>query len=595
MNKKVWGGLALSGALAMQTLLFGIQAKAQGINDGWLFCKSEKTDVRQLTEKEDWQPVSLPHTWNALDGQDGGKGYHDAPLYYRGIGWYTKELFFDKKDRNNQIYLRFGAANYAAEVFLNGQSVGKHSGGYTAFAFDVTPYIQYGKKNRLAVKVSNARELPIAPLHADFTFFGGLPREVDVCKENKIHITHEDYGSCGVYVKQENVSREQASVTVTSKIRNCQTKKKNVEVRVRIMDQTGKQMLEDTKSVTLAAGETCPVVQRLNMVRPHLWDGTHDPYLYRTEVEVFEGKNLVDREVQPLGLRYYSIDPDKGFLLNGRPYPLRGVAMHEGRMDKGNAVSDKDRKEDIDMIHEMGANYIRLSHYQHGDYTYRYLDSLGIMCWTEEPLIDSIQDNPEFKANCETIMRSLIRQHYNHPSVIVWGLSNEINFHKGPDPLPLIQHMNGLAHEEDNTRPTVVAAMHHEKPTNFVPDAFAINPYYGWYYGKAEDFGPALDRLHKKHPKACLGVSEYGAGAHPFQYQEGLYIPKTTGHWHPENVQAHFHEVHLKAINARPYLWSTSVWAMFDFASDGRHEGNQPGINDKGLVSYDRKINIAVR
>lgn len=486
--------------------------------------------------------------------------------------------------------MRFGAANYAMELFINGVSVGKHFGGYTAFSFDITPYIQYGKCNHIAVRVSNAKDLNILPLHADFTFFGGLTREVAIIKENNLHITNEDYGSSGVFVKQEKVSREEAVLVITTKVRNTNRKAQKAVVTATVKDREGKLVKNVSSGIVVAAGETLPVVQNLYLSHPHLWDGTNDPYLYRTEVTVSQGREVMDSSVQPLGLRFYHIDSDKGFFLNGHPYPLRGVCLHEQVPDKGNALSDADRKRDLDMVNEIGANYVRLSHYQHGDYTYNYLDTLGIVCWTEEPLIDSIKSTKFFTETCETVMRSLIRQQYNHPSVIVWGLSNEINFYPGPNPLPLIKHMNNLTHEEDPTRPAVLAAMHHEKPTNFVPDAFSINPYYGWYYGKAEDFGPSLDRLHKKYPKANVGISEYGAGAHPFQQQEGLYVPATTGHWHPENVQTNFHEVHLRAINERPYLWSTSVWAMFDFASDGRFEGNQPGINDKGLVTHDRRI-----
>lgn len=567
-----------------------LQAQNQLINNNWNFRKSEQNDINQITHSESWEVVNLPHTWNAFDGQDGGKGYHDAPVYYRGTGWYTKNLTFYKNDIKKQIYLRFGAANYDTEVFLNGKSVGKHIGGYTAFAFDLTPYIQFGRTNQLAVRVNNAEGLPVPPLHADFTFFGGLTRNVELIKDNKVHITNEDFGSRGVFVKQEKVSESEATIAVTTEVRNCERKEKEVTVKVFVKDRTGNLVEENVHRQKVASGETVPVTQTFRIKNPRLWNGKKDPYLYRTEVEVYVGKKLTDKEVQPLGLRYYRIDPEKGFFLNGHPYPLRGVCMHEQRMDHGNALSDIQRKEDLDMVNEMGANYMRISHYQHGDFTYNYLDSLGIICWTEIPLIDKIQDTEEFKTNSENLMKSLIRQLYNHPSIAFWGLCNEINFHKGPDPLSLVEYINKVAHREDSTRPTVLAAMHHEKPSNFVPDAFSINPYYGWYYGKPEDIGKALDRLHGKYPQSCLGISEYGAGAHPFQQQEDLHVPATTGQWHPENVQTNFHEVHLRAINERPYLWSTSVWAMFDFASDGRHEGNQPGINDKGLVTHDRKI-----
>lgn len=578
--------------LLLLTYLFTIKIHSQTtiINNGWKFCKDYQRDVCNISSLENWVTLDLPHTWNAKDGQDGGLGYHGGGQYYRGIGWYVKDLFFDKDDKKKQIYLKFEAANYETEVFLNGKSVGCHNGGYTAFAFDITSFINYGKTNRLAVRVSNEKDLPIAPLDADFTFYGGIPRNVRIIKENKLHITHEDYGSCGVYISQNDVNDNYASISVKTLVRNSNLKNKKINLHVTIKDHDGNKVSEVNKHTIIEAGTTSPIKTDFMIENPHLWNGKKDPYLYKTEIRVLYGKQIIDEEIQPLGIRYYSIDPDKGFFLNGKSYPLRGVSIHEGRMDKGNAITDFERKEDLDMVNEMGANYMRVSHYQHGDFTYNYLDSLGIICWAEIPLIDYIKDTDEFKNNCEVQMKSLVRQLYNHPSIVVWGLCNEINFYKGPDPLPLIKYLNELVHKEDSTRLSVLAAMFHEKPTNFVPDAFSINPYYGWYYGKPEDIGPALDCLHKKYPKACIGVSEYGAGAHPFHQQEGLYVPKTTGYWHPENVQTNFHEVHLREINKRPYLWSTSVWAMFDFASDNRHEGNQPGINDKGLVSFDRKI-----
>ena len=289
--------------------LMQVPVQAQPIDDGWRFCKSNRADIAGLDELKGWETVSLPHTWNALDGQDGGKGYHDSPVYYRGIGWYVRDLAFDKRDSKKQIYLRFGAANYDTEVFLNGKSVGKHIGGYTAFSFDLTPYIQFGHTNQLAVRVSNAEGLPVAPLHADFTFFGGLPRSVEVIRENKIHITNENFGSRGVFVSQEKVSGEEATVVVTTDVRNCEPKDKEVSVRVAVKDHAGNVVEESTHRQRVAGGQTVPVTQTVCIRNPHLWNGKKDPYLYRAEVEVYVGKQLADKEVQPLGLRFYRIDP----------------------------------------------------------------------------------------------------------------------------------------------------------------------------------------------------------------------------------------------------------------------------------------------
>lgn len=553
------------------------------INDHWKFTKNE-INISSASQEPTWTKVELPHTWNGQDGQDGGDDY------YRGVGWYMRDLRIEKNDIHQCLYLRFGAANYATEVFLNGVSVGTHFGGYTAFAFDITPYVRYGASNQLLVKVSNAAELPIPPLSADFTFFGGLIRGVELIKKDKVHITAEDYGSQAVYIRQDKVTDAEAALSFTAKVRNTEKKSQKATVSFLIKDCNGTVVDEQRQESVIPSGATVSVTQAFHIDHPHLWNGKKDPYLYAAEVSVQVGTKRTDHCVLPLGIRYYSVDPDKGFFLNGQSYPLRGVSLHEERKEKGNAVSNAERKEDIDRIVDMGGNYIRLSHYQHGDFTYHYLDSLGIICWTETPVINQIKDTEEFAVNCENGLRSLIRQLYNHPSVVVWGVSNEINYRKGPNPVPLIERLNQLVHQEDPTRLSTLAAMFSERPTNFITDVYSNNRYDGWYYNKVEEIGTFADKLHEKYPQRCIGFSEYGAGAHPYQHQEGKGTPDIDEHWHPEGFQTYFHEGYLKAIQQRPYLWSTSIWAAYDFASDSRNEGNQLGINDKGLITHDRQI-----
>lgn len=564
--------------------LFGTAyAQQLAISEHWKFAKSE-ADAASVVEQADWTAVTLPHTWNGDDGQDGRDDY------FRGTGWYMRDLPIDMSDRDKCLYLRFGAANLATEAFLNGVSVGTHFGGYTAFAFDITSFVRYGATNRLLVKVSNVEGLAAPPLSADFTFFGGLIRGVELIKKNKVHITAQDYGSCGVYVRQDKVTDAEAQLSFITKIRNTQKKAQKTTISYLIKERDGKVVAEGTQEVRIASGATMPVTESIQINHPHLWNGKKDPYLYSAEVNVRVGSKVIDTYSLPLGIRYYSIHPDKGFLLNGHSYPLRGVSLHEERRGKGNAVSDAERKEDIDRIVDMGSNYIRLSHYQHGDFTYHYLDSLGIICWTETPVINKIMDTEEFAVNCENGLRSLIRQLYNHPSIVVWGVSNEINYRKGPNPVPLIERLNCLVHQEDPSRPSTLAAMFSERPTNGITDVYSNNRYDGWYYNKVEEIGTFADKLHQKYPQRCIGISEYGAGAHPYHHQEGKGNPDVDGNWHPEGYQTYFHEGYLKAIQQRPYLWSTSVWAAYDFACDSRGEGNQPGINDKGLITHDRQI-----
>lgn len=558
-------------------------AQQLNINEHWQFAKSE-ADIASVEQQATWTAVTLPHTWNGLDGQDGGDDY------FRGTGWYMRDLQIEKNDRDKCLYLHFDASNLATEVFLNGVSVGAHFGGYTAFTFDITRFVRYGVANRLMVKVSNAESLAVPPLSADFTFFGGLIRGVELIKKEKVHITAEDYGSCGVFIRQDKVTDAEAQLSFTAKIRNVEKKTQKAVLYYMIKEHNGHVVADGRQEVTVTSGATVSVTETLQINHPHLWNGKKDPYLYDAEVSVRIGKKVVDSYSLPLGIRYFSIHPDKGFILNGHSYPLRGVSLHEERRGKGNAVSDAERKEDIDRIVEMGVNYIRLSHYQHGDFTYRYLDSLGIICWTETPVINRIMETEEFAINCENGLRSLIRQLYNHPSIVVWGVSNEINYRKGPNPVPLIERLNRLVHQEDPTRLSTLAAMFSERPTNGITDVYSNNRYDGWYYNKVEEIGTFTDQLHKKYPQRCIGISEYGAGAHPYHHQEGKGKPDVDGHWHPESYQTYFHEGYLKAIQQRPYLWSTSVWAAYDFACDSRDEGNQPGINDKGLVTHDRQI-----
>lgn len=556
----------LLGALASQ-------AETVALNDNWKFTKGTAPS----------NIVTLPHSWNGLDGQDGGNDY------YRGTGVYEHDFTLGKGDKNKRVYLRFGAANYKADLFVNGDSVGTHSSGYTAFAFDITPFVKQGD-NHVLVRVSNAETLPIAPLSADFTFFGGLIRGVELIKKNPLHIVADDHGSRGVFIAQTKVSDSEALLTTTTELRNSGKKACKATVSVTLTDRDGRVVAKNDSEVTVPAGSDLPVVETLQVKTPHLWNGVKDPYLYTASVEVKVGKEEVDSYQCPIGLRYYSIDPNKGFMLNGHSYPLRGVSLHEQRPDVGNALTDAQRRDDVDRMVEMGCNYIRLSHYQHGDFTYNYLDSLGVICWTETPVINKIIDTEEYAQNCEMGLRSLIRQHFNHPSVVVWGVSNEINYKQGPNPMPLIERLNKLVHDEDPTRYSTLAAMHSEKPNNFVPDVYSNNRYDGWYFGEIKGIESFSDKLHAKYPDRCIGISEYGAGAHPYHHTENNRKPDPGGHWHPEGYQTLFHEGYLKAINERPYLWSTSVWAAYDFASDGRNEGNQPGINDKGLVTHDRKI-----
>ncbi|MDD4969000.1 MAG: glycoside hydrolase family 2 TIM barrel-domain containing protein [Paludibacter sp.] len=577
-----------------------IAKESTNLNTGWKFTTNTVLSPEQVAyDDAAWNTVSVPHTWNAQDGQDGGNNY------YRGIGWYRKHIVVPTDFAGKIVYLKIGAANTSASVYVNGQLIGAHTGGYSAFIFDVTNTVMPGQDNLIAVKVDNSATIICPPLSADFTFFGGITRDVEFVTANPVHINPNEYISNtltmegtnvaqpGIIIKQSNVSETSASLSILTKLRNSGASSANATVEVLLKDASGAIVQTLTDNKILNANDTLTSTVSTSVTNPHLWNGVMDPYLYKVVVSVKVNGVTTDSSVQPLGLRYFSVDPNNGFFLNGKSYPLRGICMHEEKKDKGHAVSDADRREAIDLLKETGMNYFRLSHYQHGDFTYNYLDSLGIICWAEIPDVNSVgatvEDNKIYRKNAASMMYELLRQQYNHPSVVFWGLSNEIEYQAGVDPVGTVTQLNMIVKSEDNYRLTTLAAMYSEKPSNWIPDVYSNNRYDGWYYGGIPDFGTTMDGLHTKYPTKKIGASEYGVGANVTQHELPAQL-HASGQFHPEEYQNLFHEQYIAMINARPYLWSTSVWAGFDFSSDGRNEGAQPGINDKGLITFDRSV-----
>jgi len=572
------------------------------INDNWKFIQSDVSGAQlKVFDDSSWSIVSVPHTWNALDGQDGGGNYA------RTKAWYRKHIILSAYT-GKILYLRFSAVCTKAMVYLNGNLLGTHLGGYGAFMYDITGKFIPGQENVIAVQVDNSAGILCPPLSADFNHDGGITRDVQLVVASPVHFNCNEYiankftlnggvtiAQSGVIVKQNNVSSASADVSIIARIKNGSASSQSVSTDVQIVDQSGVVVKSiNSKSVTLNASDTVSLLLSTTLSNPHLWDGLNDPYLYQVHVILKMGAEEADRLVQPLGIRFFSLDANKGFFLNGKSYPLRGVSLHENKINKGHALTDSDRREAIDMLRETGLNYIRLSHYQHGDFTYNYLDSLGIICWTEIPNINSVgtttADNITYTGNAVTNMYELLRQQYNHPCIITWGVSNEIDYLSTISPVWTDSILNQLVKSEDNYRPTTLAAMGADKTVNMVPDTYSNNRYDGWYSSTISGFATAMDALHAKYPTKVIGVSEYGAGANPLQHEYPAAQPATAGQWHPEEYQNKFHEEYLKAINARPYFWSTSLWIGIDFAVDGRNEGLHPGLNDKGIINFDRTI-----
>lgn len=567
-------------------MLYGMSMFAQRqdilLNNDWNFRFSHQ--VQKGTEVR----VDLPHTWNAQDALSGKIDYK------RGIGNYEKNLFIRPEWKGKRLFIRFEGVNNIADVFINRRHIGEHRGGYGAFIFEITGKVEYGKENSILVRVNNGEQLDIMPLVGDFNFYGGIYRDVHLLITDETCISPLDYASPGVRLIQDSVSHRYAKVRATVDLSNGSSGNQEVELNVRLLD--GQRVVkEGTKNVNLSGNEVMQQELTFEIDQPHLWNGRQDPFLYQAEVTLFRNGQMVDRVTQPLGLRFYRIDPDKGFFLNRKHLPLQGVCRHQDRSEVGNALRPQHHEEDVALMLEMGVNAVRLAHYPQATYFYDLMDKNGIIVWAEIPFVGpggyndkGFVDLPAFRANGKEQLKELIRQHYNHPSICVWGLFNELT-ELGDNPVEYIKELNVLAHQEDTTRPTT-SASNQMGDLNFITDAIAWNRYDGWYGGTPADLGKWLDRMHKDHPEICIAISEYGAGASIYHQQDSLVKTVPTSWWHPENWQTYYHIENWKTISSRPYVWGSFVWNMFDFGAAHRTEGDRPGINDKGLVTFDRKV-----
>lgn len=567
-------------------MLYGMSMFAQRqdilLNNDWNFRFSHQ--VQKGTEVR----VDLPHTWNAQDALSGKIDYK------RGIGNYEKNLFIRSEWKGKRLFIRFEGVNNIADVFVNRRHIGEHRGGYGAFIFEITGKVEYGKENSILVRVNNGEQLDIMPLVGDFNFYGGIYRDVHLLITDETCISPLNYASPGVRLIQDSVSHKYAKVRAVVDLSNGDSGNREVELNVRLLD--GQRVVkEGTKKVNLSGNAAMQQEFTFEIDQPHLWNGRQDPFLYQAEVTLSRNGQMVDRVTQPLGLRFYQIDPDKGFFLNGKHLPLQGVCRHQDRSDVGNALRPQHHEEDAALMLEMGVNAGRLAHYPQATYFYDLMDKNGIIVWAEIPFVGpggyndkGFVDLPAFRANGKEQLKELIRQHNNHPSICVWGVFNELT-ELGDNPVEYIKELNVLAHQEDPTRPTT-SASNQMGDLNFITDAIAWNRYDGWYGGTPADLGKWLDRMHKDHPEICIAISEYGAGASIYHQQDSLVKTVPTSWWHPENWQTYYHIENWKTISSRPYVWGSFVWNMFDFGAAHRTEGDRPGINDKGLVTFDRKV-----
>lgn len=569
------------------------------LNDGWRFLP----DGREFAEKPwlsdaGWDRVSLPHTWNAHDPFD------DVESYRRGTAWYRKTITLGEELRTKRIFLYFEGVNQTANVYVNGAFAGNHKGGYTAFAFDVTDLIKFDgvrNDNLIAVQVDNSHDPQIPPLSVGFALYGGIYRDVWLIATDPVHIDVTDHASSGLYVTAPNVTQARAEVRVRGTIVNSGSDERQVRVVSTLVDSSGAPVAEGINVVTAPARGRVALMQTLSVLaNPHLWSPDR-PYLYQLHTSVYDGPVLRDRVSNAIGLRWFSFDPNGGFSLNGEKLKLRGTNRHQDMAGFGSALSNDQHVRDLKSIKDMGANFLRLAHYPQDPAVLDAADKLGLLIWEEIPVVNHITPSDEFAQNSRTALREMIRQHYNHPSVVLWGMMNEVflwskagaRIGKQADTMYMRQvrdfaaGLDRIARAEDPTRFTTMAIHGSEDYDKSgvanVTQVLGVNVYSGWYSGVFEDFGNSLDRRHAQHPQQVIFISEYGSGS---DLRLNSLRPERFDHsstWHRM-----FHEAYLRQINARPYLAGSAIWSQFDFSQPHIGE-SMPNMNQKGMYTFDRK------
>ena len=523
------------------------------ILENWKFIK-DKTNIENVVQA-DGENINLPHTWNAIDGQDGGNDY------YRGSCWYVKELGKLEISDDDEAWLEFEGVSMSAEVYVNGQRLGHHEGGYSTFRVNISNVLD--SKNIIAVRVDNSYTKKIYPQKADFTFYGGIYRNVSLITVPKAHFALSYSGGCGIKATPKIKEGDKDAVLYLEAWTENAEDGSKITFQLENVGEVEAYIMHNYASAVLQVPDV------------HLWNGKNDPFLYKVHARLGEKEDVVSVRI---GFRSYRVDSETGFYLNGKPYRLCGVSRHQDRRGVGNALTPKMHREDLEMIEEIGANTIRLAHYQHDSYFYDLCDEAGMVVW------------PEGEANTVSQMTELVVQNYHHPSVFFWGLSNEITTTGGVTDGLIENHkkLNELCHQLDDTRMTTMAnvfMLEMESEVLSIPDIRSYNLYYGWYLGDMDENDRWFDEFHSKYPDMAIGLSEYGADAltcyQTSSPEKGDYT---------ETYQALYHEHMLKMWSDRPYIWAMHVWNMFDFAADGRADGGEPGVNHKGLVTFDRKV-----
>jgi beta-galactosidase len=574
-----------------------------------------------------WQKVALPHTWNKVGyykHELGGSNRAAGVAKKQGVGWYRYRFDAPAGLAARKSWIEFDAASRVAQVWLNGQYLGEHRGGFSRFRFDASAAIKPGQANVLAVRVDNSQPAAgsstsdVLPLFGDFFVHGGLYRPARLVSTAMVHVDMTDMGGPGVY-GATTIDAKGALVHVRARLANDSGKAVKAKLRLSLIDATGASVAQAVIDAPLGQGVR-EVSGDLAVAAPHLWQGVDDPYLYTLRAQVLGADGAVlDTVDQPYGLRSMRFDATRGFVLNDKPYKLRGVGYHQDRDGKGWAITKADVEQDVAMLREMGANSIRLTHYQHGQDIHDAADRAGMILWDEVPLVSAwtvggkLEPEAALVVNARQQLSELIRQNYNHPATAIWSIANEVDFGnslpafvagrgdgKVPDPMPLLAQMQALAKAEDPSRPTALATCCEGRlfgPDAVVPitavaaDLGGANRYFGWYMGQAQDLGPQLDKIHATRPAQPLSVTEYGAGGALTIHTDNVLggKPDSRGSAQPEEYEGYIHETALAQIEARPWLFASWLWNSFDFATTVRTEGDAQDINTKGLVAYDHQ------
>ena len=566
------------------------------INDGWKFTKGSPFEA-QMTGCDDssWETVNIPHTWNDKDADD------ETPGFYRGPVWYRKQLFIDKSQEGRRAVIYFEGANQEVRFYLNGQFVGEHKGGYTRFCFDITPHLRYGQENLFAIYVNNVYNPNIPPLSADFTFFGGIYRDVYLQFMNPVHIATNDYASSGVYIRTPEVNNSAASVEITTLLTNDMPQPTEIRVENIICDADGKEVKKTQAEVKLAAGETkTDISKKIKIDSPRLWD-IDDPYRYMVYTRILDKRKgtLLDEVVNPLGLRWFKFDSEKGFFLNGKGRKLIGTARHQDYFQKGNALRDELHVQDVLLLKEMGGNYLRVSHYPQDPVIMEMCDKLGIVTSVEIPVVNAVTETEEFLHNSVEMAKEMVRQDFNRPSVMIWGYMNEIflrrpytegkqleDYYRFTE--KVARALEATIREEDPSRYTMMA--YHNMPQYYedahlteIPMIQGWNLYQGWYEPDINEFQRLLDRAHKAYKGKVLMITEYGPGVDPRVHS---YQPERFDFSQEYGLVYHKH--YLNEMMKRPFIAGSSLWNLNDFYSESRVDA-VPHVNNKGVVGLNRE------